>query len=67
MTGEAYRCISQISEARRLYDQGQYPQCLDIIDKVSRCTTRCADDGACAAVLRVVSRGLGLHRPASAE
>jgi hypothetical protein len=62
MTGEAYRCISQLSEARRLYDQGQYPECLDLIEKVSRCTNRCGDDGACSAALRVVSKGMGLDR-----
>ncbi len=60
MVGSSYRCIEQMSEARRLYDQGLYPECLAIIDSVRRCSLQCGEGGACAAALRIVSRGMVL-------
>ena len=63
MIGSSYKCIEQISEARRLYDQGQYPECLAIIEGVRLCSLQCGEGGVCAAALRIISRGMILNPP----
>lgn len=62
MIGSSYKCIEQISEACRLYDLGCYPDCLAIIEKVRRCSLLCSEGGACAAALRIVSKGMMLDK-----
>ena len=58
MTGTEYKCIEQIAEARRLYDQGRYPECLALIEVVRRCSLQCGGGGACSASLRIAAKGM---------
>ncbi|TAN69454.1 MAG: hypothetical protein EPN20_06100 [Magnetospirillum sp.] len=60
MIGSSYKCIELISEARRLYDLGRYPECLAIIEGVRRCSLQCSEGEACSAALRIVSKGMML-------
>ncbi len=53
MTGQSYRCIAMLSEARRLYDEGRYPECLRIIDSIRTCADKCGEESACATALRL--------------
>ena len=63
MTGTACRCIAMMSEARRLYDEGRYAQCMRIIDSIRTCTTQCGEQAVCATALRIVSQKLPEFQP----
>ena len=58
MIVSSYRCIEQISEARRLYDQGLIQECQAIVQGVRDCSRPCAESSACSAALRIISRGM---------
>ena len=60
MIVSSYRCIEQISEARRLYDQGQVEECQAIVQDVQNCSRNCGEISACTAALRIISRGMTL-------
>ncbi|EME70249.1 hypothetical protein H261_09327 [Paramagnetospirillum caucaseum] len=64
MTGQSYRCIAMLSEARRLYDEGKYSECLCIIDSIRSCSTRCGEESACAVALRLAAPLMGDLHPA---
>lgn len=55
MTGKSYQCIAMMAEARRLYDEGRYSDCLRIIDGIRACTARCGEESICATALRFVT------------
>jgi hypothetical protein len=42
-----------LSEARRLYGQGQYPECLRILESIRACSTQCGEQAVCATALRL--------------
>jgi hypothetical protein len=65
MVGSSYKCLSLISEARRLYDRGEYPECLRLIDSIRNCTADCGESDACSAALRLVSRSMERDEPSS--
>jgi len=51
--GQSYRCIAMLSEARRLYGEGKYAECLRIVDNIRSCSTQCGESSACAMALRL--------------
>jgi hypothetical protein len=53
VTGQSYRCIAMLSEARRLYGEGRYSECLRLIDSVRSCSTQCGEQSVCAMALRL--------------
>ena len=61
MIVSSYRCIEQISEARRLYDQGHIPECQAIVQDIRDCSRPCGEMAACSAALRIISRGMSLE------
>lgn len=63
MTGKSLRCIAMMSEARRLYDEGRYSECMRIIDSIRTCTTQCGEEAVCATALRIVSHKLPEFQP----
>ncbi|OAN52288.1 hypothetical protein A6A04_00920 [Paramagnetospirillum marisnigri] len=60
MIGSSYKCLTQISEARRLYDQGRYGECLRLIDDIRNCASLCGEHDVCTRALRLASRGMSL-------
>lgn len=58
MIGSSYKCLSQISEARRLYDNGMYGECLSLIDDIRNCSIDCGESHVCSAALRLVSKNV---------
>ncbi|MBI3446879.1 MAG: hypothetical protein HY055_16310 [Magnetospirillum sp.] len=67
MTGKSFRCIAMMSEARRLYDEGRYAECMRIIDSIRSCTTQCGEEAVCATALRIVSLQVSQFQPQPAE
>ena len=64
MIGQSYRCIAMLSEARRLYGEGKYAECLSIIDGIRACTSQCGEQSVCASALRLAGPMLGHLSPA---
>lgn len=53
MIGQSYRCIAMLSEARRLYGEGRYSECLHIVENIRACTAQCGEQSACITALRL--------------
>jgi hypothetical protein len=53
VTGQSYQCIAQLSEARRLYGDGRFSDCLRIIESIRNCTKRCGEEAVCNMALRL--------------
>lgn len=53
-----------LSEARRLYGEGKYAECLSIIDGIRACTSQCGEQSVCASALRLAGPMLGHLSPA---
>lgn len=53
VTGQSYKCIAMLSEARRLYGEGHYAECLRIIESIRACSTQCGEQAVCAIALRL--------------
>lgn len=64
MIGQSYRCIAMLSEARRLYGEGRYSECLLIIDGIRACTAQCGEQAVCATALRLAGPMFGEQSPA---
>ncbi len=62
--GQSYRCIAMLSEARRLYDEGKYGECLRIVDSIRSCSTQCGESSACTMALRLAGPMIGELYPA---
>ena len=62
MISSSYRCIEQISEARRLYDQGLHLESMAIVESIRHCARQCSEESACSAALRIVSKGMRLEK-----
>ena len=60
MIVSSYHCIEQISEARRLYDQGHIPESQAIVQDIRDCSRPCGEMAACSAALRIISRGMSV-------
>lgn len=65
MVGASYRCLAQISEARRLYERGLHDQSIALIQTIRDCIAPCGEIALCTAALRLATRDMALD-PAAA-